>query len=359
MAATAKSWQSFLTDSLQSYFEETARAAGGSEDRDFQMAGHRVRLRFAGPAWTESLTRGLSHLVLNAQPDSAGAALTVHIWDGSTSEPLGLLGFFLRSLTLNWPAFLNARGQITDLHSEPLVALYHPGPDLLSVTDTTSGSAYFWKRDASPLPYYEAGSPMRSLLHAWLRRRGCQFVHAAAVGRPKGGVLLAGKGGSGKSTTAVACLNSDLQYAGDDYCLVSITNRVHSLYNTAKLCGELDLDRFPKIKAQVWNQERQDGDKATVFLQDHYPEKLIRDFPLQAILLPHITGQSKTWIEPCRPSDALLALAPTTLAQLPASGALDMQQMSQVTRSVPTYRLHLGSVIEAIPQVIEQFLDRQ
>lgn len=359
MAATAKSWQSLLVGALHSYFEESARAAGGTEDHEFLLAGHRVRLRFAGPAWSASLTRGLSHLRLGPAPEGEDPALTVHVWDGAASQPQGLLGFYLHALTLNWIGFLNARGQIVDFHGEPLVALYHPGPDLLSVTDTSSNSAYFWKRDASPVPYYETGSPMRSLLHSWLRQRGCQFVHAAAVGRPQGGVLLAGKGGSGKSTTAVACLNSSLLYAGDDYCLVSTGNRVHSLYNTAKLCGELDLERFPMLKAQVWNQERQPRDKATVFLQDYYPEKLIRDFPLQAILLPHITGQSRTWIEPCKPSEALLALAPTTLAQLPASGSLDMQQMSQVARSVPTFRLHLGSMIKAIPEVIEQFLDRQ
>jgi hypothetical protein len=46
---------------------------------------------------------------------------------------------------------------------------------------------------------------------------------------------VAGKGGSGKSTTALACLDSPLVYASDHYC--SLTNEpapyVYSLYDSA------------------------------------------------------------------------------------------------------------------------------
>ena len=39
--------------------------------------------------------------------------------------------------------------------------------------------------------------------------RNLQYVHAGAVGNKNGGILLVGKGGSGKSSTALACLKSD------------------------------------------------------------------------------------------------------------------------------------------------------
>lgn len=302
------------------------------------------------------LTRGFAHLRVKETPLGT-PDLTIHIWDGSLAEPRGLLGYFLEPFVRDWRPFLNPRGQINLLHQPPVVALYHPGPDLLSVTDTTSAMAYYWKRDAAPIPYYEEGSPMRALLHAWLRSRGCQFVHAAAMGTPKGGLLLAGKGGSGKSTTALACLGSGLQYAADDYCLATMAGQVHSLFNTVKLVGERDLQRFPALRHLVANQERPQGDKAMIFLEEHHPDQIISHFPLRAILTPRITGQPETWIEPAKASDAVMALAPTTLAQLPASGDLDMRQMAQLARLVPTFRLNLGTEIQRIPGILEQFLE--
>src|SRR5205823_136180 len=81
-------------------------------------------------------------------------------------------------------------------------------------------------------------TPLRHILHLWLASRGVQFVHAGAVGRPSGGCLIVGKSGSGKSTSTLATLGSELLYAGDDYVGVSVTTggaHVHSIYGCGKL----------------------------------------------------------------------------------------------------------------------------
>ena len=63
------------------------------------------------------------------------------------------------------------------------------------------------------------------------RDKGYQLVHAAAVGSEAGAVLISGKGGLGKSTTALSCLGKGLTYVGDSHVVVQLDPfpRVHSL----------------------------------------------------------------------------------------------------------------------------------
>ena len=87
------------------------------------------------------------------------------------------------------------------------------------------------------LPYWETAAPFRILFHWWSQSFGGQISHAAAVGRDGKGVLLAGRGGSGKSTTAICCVDAGMEYVGDDYVLLTRTPTptAHSLYNSAKI----------------------------------------------------------------------------------------------------------------------------
>ena len=76
------------------------------------------------------------------------------------------------------------------------------------------------------------------------------MVHAAAVGDESGGVLLVGRGGSGKSTTALSCLGTQVGYLADDYCLVEMVEgpRVHSLYTSGK-ANRGSIARLPRLRA--------------------------------------------------------------------------------------------------------------
>ena len=107
------------------------------------------------------------------------------------------------------------------------------------------------------------------------------MVHAASVGSSTGGALLIGKGGSGKSTAALACLSSSLMYAGDDYCLVTAepSPAAYCLYNTAKLKKDTDLERFPHLAHCEYNPSRKEGEKLMMFVNDHFPEKIVEGVP--------------------------------------------------------------------------------
>jgi len=345
-----------VCDLLESYFRDAAQELGPSR-QTFRIAGRAVRLRFAGDRFREPLTRALQHL----RSEDGDAELEVRIWDGSVPPRHHVLRAYLFALSNWWFDYVDPRGRLRDVHSEALVALYEPVAGTLSAVDRERNVAFYWKRDAEPLPPWDLCAPLRPLLHAWLRGRGLQLVHGAAVGDERGGLLLVGPGGSGKSTSALACLDSELGYLGDDYCVVGRDAeggyRAHSLYSSAKLAGGEDLAHFPALAGHVANPEREPGEKAALFLHEKRPEKLVRELPVRALLVPEIAG--RTALEPCDARRALRALAPPTLAQLPASGSEDLRFLGAMVRGLPRYRLRLGPDRDAIPAVLRDLLDAE
>ncbi|MCX6624958.1 MAG: serine kinase [Acidobacteria bacterium] len=350
-------WRTWWFESMAGYGERTARQSP-VVDRLFRIGGRAIRFRFASPGLAASLTRAFAHLAA----DEAEPELTISLWDADApgGPPPLLLKAYLSAVASNWWEFLNARGELLEFHCPPLMGAYHPGSEVFSLLDAERDLGLYWKRNPERMPYYETGSPLRTMLHWWFREQGMQFVHAAAVGMPTGGVLLAGKGGSGKSTSALACLGSGLQYAGDDYCVASLQPRpsVFSLYNTCKLVGEADLARFPSLDGRIWNTERAEGDKPTVFLHEHWPEQVSPGFPLKAILVPKVTGRRDTALVPASRMEALTALGPSTLAQLPSSNGQDLSYIRKLIEALPVYRLEAGTDLVQIPAVIQEFLAR-
>jgi hypothetical protein len=172
-------------------------------------------------------------------------------------------------------------------------------------------------------------------------------------------VLLPGKSGSGKSTTALSSLDSELSFLSDDTCIVTCNPRpyVHSLYNTAKLINEEDIQkRLPYLAPTVSNPDRVDGEKAMMYVNKHFPKKMVRRFPIKAILVLRITGKHETNVVPTTPGTALKAIAPSTILQLPGAGQHVLQLISKLIREVPCYVIELGTDIPAIPAVIANLL---
>lgn len=325
---------------------EEAGCRHGIVERFFQIGGYTLRLCFAGDALVSLLTPALEHLEVPPAP----AALTIRVWDSKST------GVAMPPPV--WSASdMQPRGEVSGWNEGAVRLTYHPDPDTVSMIHEDKALAVFWIADAAHTPYYESGAPVRSILHWWMSRQSLQLVHAAALGMPTGGVLLAGRGGSGKSTTALACLNSDLLYAGDDYCIVSAGSVpvVHSLYNTAKANGD-DVARFPYLVHAVTNASKLAEEKALLFLHRFAPHKLLVEFPLRAILVPRVTGGRETQAVPVTSTEALRALAPSTIFQLPGAGGDTLRFLAGVSSAVPCYRLELGTDIAAIPAVITKLL---
>ncbi|MCT7980092.1 serine kinase [Laspinema olomoucense] len=325
-------------------------ASEGSVERFYNLAGHKIRLCFAGSALIPYLTPALSHLEIEAV---ANPELTVCLWDSESTHTAMLPPPWSKD------CYHPKRGEIIGYNTDRIHTSFQWGSYALSLLDRDRNLGIYWISTVKQIPYWETGAPLRTIFNVWLNQREVQLVHAGAVGLPEGGVLLAGKGGSGKSTSALACLNSNLFYASDDYCLISPTPTptVFSLYNTGKKNAD-DVERLPFLASAIRNRDRLDTEKALYFIHQTFPEKILNHFPIKAILIPRIAGTKDTTLEPTSSTSALTALAPSTMIQLPGTGKEACQMMKTVADRVPCYELRVGTEIEQIPQTIFQLLSQ-
>lgn len=317
----------------------------------YRIGGLVVQLQIVGAALATRLTAALAHLALPpTQPQ-----LTILGWDVAAT-PIRL------PPSLWQPADHYQRSELRGFQDGRFLAAYQLESGSFSLLDRQKGLAIYAVQDGSQLPYYEDGMPFRTILHWWLRDQGRQLLHAAAIGNEQGGVLIVGKSGSGKSTTALASLLAGMCYVADDYCCTAIKVAdnpqalVYSLYNSGKIAAD-HLRHFPTLASLVNNTAGvEKGEKALLLLQQHFPTQVVACLPLRAILLPTITGERTTCLQPAGKGEALRALAPSTIFQLSTGGEQDFRFLTQLVEQVPTYRLNLGTDLAQIPKVIQTLL---
>jgi hypothetical protein len=174
-------------------------------------------------------------------------------------------------------------------------------------------------------------------------------LHAAAIGTKAGAVLLIGRGGSGKSTTALLALKSGFSYLADDYCAVAIQPQptVYSLFSSAKFHFDNPLTSF------LEQRHNPDLEKGYAMLYPKYQTKLLEKAPIRAVVLPRL-GET-LGLQRISAGSALLALAPSTLFQL-GTRKEELSFMAALLRLVPSYALNLGDEPSAIPDVLETLL---
>lgn len=327
-------------DALFHAFSEASRTAGLTR-RWYAVGGRSLCVEFAGDALVPLLAPALEHLA--AQPGSS--ALTISVWDTHSTGVVPPAATWTENDLL-------PRNEIRGYTDEPIRLTWHPDPSVISFIDSEANRAFFWIDDTRHTPYYECGSPFRSILHWWAAGHNRQLVHAAAVGPANGGVLIAGKGGSGKSNTALACIGK-LPYAADDYCVVEGGQQpfVYSLYNTAKVGGD-DMALYPHLADAVGNAEKTADEKALLYLHRYRPQDITTGFPLRAVLVPRRTGLRETSITDASSVAALQALAPSTIFQLPGAGDATFRFLADVCKRVPCYFLNLGTDRSAIAGAI-------
>jgi hypothetical protein len=346
-------------DLMLAGFERAQKRLGPPLEHCYRFGSHTVRFLLAGEQLVDALTPALAH-VLVATEDAVD--LTVHLWDSSSSgEPLSPLVSVLTDRIASDPyRWLSGRHEIVGISNDRVPATLDQWSGAFSLYDRETARAVYWLEDAGTVAYFERGAPLRTLLSWWLSDVGYQSIHAAGVGDADGGVLLAGKGGSGKSTTALRCLEAGLRHLADDYCMFSVgpPPEAFSMYNTAKLNGVADLQRQPRFLSMVENPDATGDEKFLMFLERHLPECLVTSFPIRAVLVPRVTDARATQISDISPGLALAALGPTTLLQRPGSAESALRAMGELVRSVPCYELRLGRDESDAPDVIAGLLDR-
>jgi Glycosyl transferase family 2 len=337
------------------FFASVLAAAREAEDRAgpervaLEVAGMRIDLVFAGPRLIAEMLPALRHLVCDA---ATPADATIHLWDGHTT------GVAMPPPPCPKDHFTD-RGDLWGFDSPHYRAAFHWIEWSVNVMDLRTGEAVFWIQSADHLPYWSKASPLRTIFHWCLGRNGAQLLHAAAVGDENGAVLITGKGGVGKSTTALTGLVHGLRYAADDYLAVRLTPEptVYSLYSTAKL-NAADIEKFPQLAPYVTNLDSLQGEKAVMRLFPSFEAQIMRKMRLRAVLTPKIVASAQTRFEPADSMTLRRAAAFTTLSQLPYAGQQTQNFIEQMIDLLPGYEVLLGSEPAGVAQSIRRLLQR-
>lgn len=311
-----------------------ALAAAGGIDREFSIAGLSARFRFCGPALVPTLTRAMTHLSRTANDGEPDVTLT--LWDSRST------GVDMPPPPWSTDDYIR-RGEIRDFHDGVRYVAFSVRGTILMLFNAETRRGLYWTRDPEGLPVYERAAPCRAQLGWWLASRGRQPLHAGAVGDASGCVLLAGRSGSGKSSTAIDALVSGLTYLSDDYCVLGAETSpvIYSLYTTGKMLED-GLARMPVLAPWVSNPQRAGDDKIVFFFHEHMPERIAQAAPLKAVLIPRIVASGDTGISRASATDALLALAPSTTSLMPYAGGEVLRNVTRAVKAVPAFHLTLG-----------------
>jgi hypothetical protein len=279
-----------VASELPGAFERAA--AHGIVERAHRLAGAIVRVRYAR-APLGFVDAALACPVETSQDPS----LTVNVW--ATEE-----------------AGQGHRGASTYLRGQRIAGLHDGVSGAVSLFDAERAVA--WCRFAAgPQPFHERATPLRFVLDAWATTRGLALLHAAAVGDARGGVLILGRGGAGKTTVALAC--DGLGIAGDDYVAVGTEPpHVHALYRTANV--------------------RVVGPEKDVI---HLGDRACAGFPIRGLVLPRATARRSSALLPTTGAAAVRAGASLVLSDAGHPGAL--ATLAALARAVPTHVLELGT----------------
>lgn len=344
-------------DTISEAFSEAVSRVAVNE-YSYRIANATVLVRIVGDSLVAPLTRALAHLVADPveRPD-----LIINSWDtaeSGISPDLPPVDPGMRQAAVvesphggprRWgsPALV---GQ-----SEASWTLWRPGFGSLSAVAAGGREAFHWVESAAGIQYWDVSTPFKAIFHRWARERDMQLVHAGAVGVDDRAVLFVGNPGSGKSTTSLVCLSAGMRYLGDDYVIVGLDGPdVHSISCAAKLEAP-QAERYGYLMPTIWNGDRLTEEKAVAFV-DHRLDDADASCGLSAIVVPRISGRPDTTAEDLTAAEAMRALAPSTMIQMPGSKGEEFAALARLVKKVPTVGLHLGSNLDTIPPVVIDIL---
>lgn len=317
--------------------------------RSFAIAGKQIRVKFYGPLVGNQMSLALAH---NEVAGTNAPDLTLHIWDSRTNDI---------SLPRPWAnsSFINESLIEPKTSGRKFYGAFLDGENTVNIFDPSTKEAFLWIPDADNIPGWVRAAPARTILHWFYSDFDVHLVHGATVERDGRSVLLAAKGGSGKSTTALSCVAAGLGYLSDDYVGVAIGEQItaHSFYNSAKLTQE-SLNAFPELHKFAHDPTPGDQEKSVIHVAETAREQLVREAPLSAIMIPVLHKAESTRLAPATKTQALLALAPTTVFQLAFSGAEKVARLKEIVERTPCYFLVLGPDIREVPSGIDNFFAR-
>ena len=342
---------------MQYAFEQAWQARAAELTETFcTFANRHVRMRIAGRGLAKRMGAAFAHLITEFQgsPD-----LSIDLWDAAeTAIPCPLEPEPVEEHMLQLTSYVEF-GLILGGMDERFLGCQRP--HVLCWFDRRSRHVVASVAHYDLLSVYDCGKPLHFPLLLWHREEGVEVIHAALVSRDGQGVLFAGKGGAGKSSLALACLEAGFTYLGDDYISLDASNGGgfvgHSLYSATWVMAD-HLACFPGLAPYAAYPRHPDREKTLVLLSQVSPRQLSGSAPIRVIVLPHFSNDGKGRIRSASKAEAILALAPTTINLLLSAGPHTLDKLARLAASAPCYWLEFGPDMSEIPSTVDELLAR-
>lgn len=333
-------------DDLRAAFDR-AEATRGATSIDITAGGVPIRVSVVGDVFARHI-----HTAIGAARSTAEPKLTIRVFDSHTSG--------VRVPPPRWPleAYL-ARDEIAGSGADDVDAACDVVRRVISLYDHRHREGIWFAEDQRRLAPWDPAAPLRNVVHWALADHGLQLAHGAAVGRSGDGVFLTARGGSGKSTTALALARAGWDYVADDYCLLATTGapRAHRIYRVAK-ADPTTLARFDGLDSAVVTPARAPSDKAIIDVGAAFGGRVVDTIALRAVVIPRIDSAAhRPHLVRRDAADAGRALVPSTLLQLPGCGPATAQNLSRAIDGLAYFELVLPVDLDEVPDLLDELLD--
>lgn len=299
-----------------------------------------------------SLTERLTRCLVGAEDRPGPSDLTLTVLSGALAG----------AIPPPWNLSHTSPRHLERLHIDEargLRAFYDHDRRFWAICDAATRRGLFWIADTADVPFWEEAAPFKAIFNWFLADTRATLLHGGIVVHRGRGVLLAGPGGSGKSTTVMAAVAAGLGTCGDDLVVVDDEAGAwtgHALYDAVKFFpaepGGRGPDLFRRAAAQPC------GDKLLVRYSDVAPGQLVPSVPLAALMQCVISRQARTTITPLTPGAMLRSLGPPTAFLLRGAEPETLRKAAALVRTVPAFTLALGTnpaeVIERLTVWIER-----
>lgn len=218
---------------------------------------------------------------------------------------------------------------------------------------------YFARPEPADSGYLRSRHVMVNAFARWARANDKLLFHAASVGTGGKGVLIAGRGGSGKSTFAVSCLAEGLDFVSDDYTLITASGPLQAmpLYTIVALREDM-YEKFPQLGKPLLEE---DGSFRGGKPQFQVPrERFSPALDIQAIIMPKIAGDAEPSIAPVPPGKVMTRLIHSTITQIESrrDTALVLQ-MARRLSALPIYEMGMSTDLTKNPAFLRSFIEKE
>jgi hypothetical protein len=324
-----------------------ARSNAGHADLHLQFGDHAVRIRVA-PESMRSLLQPLAGLTVSGE-----SGRTIELWDVPACG--------VRPPSLPEEGRLaGPMGAIPWLGSAETAGAWQEPGRMLVAWNGRAGTVSGCIGQPALLPSWQRAEPLRAPLNWALRGPRRALAHAAAVGHRERntGLLIAGPGGSGKSTTALSWLLAGGDFAGDNYVLVDLDPpngpTAAPIYASAKADAHA-MSMHPELAPVAHAGDDTLHGKSVLDVRDLRPDQPAGPIRVRAIVISRVSGGTKAAVRRISRASALKSLAPSSLLQLPGE-AEGFAVLASLVRDLPCFEIDLARDSDANVDALDKIL---